>query len=171
MKKGKIALALAAAVACGTMTACTPTQLMLGMSIVAPTMIGYNKKAKIQNANADAKTVLTLANMALTELEEEGVYVTYEGWYDKNEENISADNQWRQIYGKMCEYADAEDYNFSVYISGGACLGAVAKNRTFGIYPTGGITASDCNEKLGSNPGFDDAKAAVEAEIAERDVY
>lgn len=170
MKKSKIALALAAAIACGTMTACTPTQLMLGMSIVAPTMIGYNKKAKIQNANADAKTVMTMTNMALAELDEEGVYVTYEGWYDHNEEHISTDDQWRQIYGKMCEYADAEDYNFSVYISGGACLGAIAKNRTFGIYP-GMITADDYNEKLGSNPDFDDAKAAVEVEIAERDVY
>ncbi len=165
MKKSKIALALAAVVACGTMTACTPAELLLGASFLAPTMIGYTQKSRVQSSVADAKTMLTYANQALAELDEEGVNITLDGWYDRNDENISTDAQWRQVYGKMCGYGDVEDSDFSLYFSDGICRGAVVKNGKFGIYP-GILTADSYNDKLGSDPDFDDAKAAVEAEIA-----
>lgn len=167
MKKKRIALALAAAIACGTMTACSPAELMLGMSIFAPTMIGYVKKSKIQSSAADAKTVLTVTNLALAELDEEGVTITLEGWYDQNDENVSTDAQWQDVYERMGYYGDIiGECEFSVYISGGACVSAVSKNDKFGIYP-GILSKSNYEEKLGKNPDFDDAKAAAEIELEE----
>ncbi len=163
MKGKRIALALAAVIACGTMTACSPTELMLGMSIIAPSMIGYTKKSRVQSADAEAKTVLSLANMALAELDEEGVTITLDGWYDMNDE-ISTDAQWQDVYERMDSYNDIDEYEFSVYISGGACTGAVAYNGRFGTSP-GMLTCGNYEEKLGENPDFDAAKAAVEEEL------
>ena len=165
MRKKRIALALAAVIACGTTTACSPIELLLGMSIVAPSMIGYNKKAKLQNNAANAKTVLTYVNMVLAELDEEGIAITLDGWYDQNNENVSSDAQWQEVREKCAEYyADIEDCEFSAYISNGACLGAVVYDGRFGIYP-GVLTSDNYEELLGNNPDFDDAKAVVAEQI------
>lgn len=169
MKKNRIALALAAVIACGSMTACSPAELIFGASLLAPvavpSMIGYTHKSKLQSANSEAKTVMSLANQALAELDEEGVKITLNGWYDQNSENISSDAQWQDVYKKMGAYYDMEDYEFSVYISDGFCGGAVAKNdKYYGVYP-GMLTSSNYSEKLGKNPDFDDAKAVAEENI------
>lgn len=169
MKKNRIALALAAVIACGSMTACSPAELIFGATLLAPvavpSMVGYTNKSRMQSANVEAKMIMTSANTALADMDEEGVKITLNGWYDQNDENISSDAQWQEVYKRMGAYSDAAvNCSFSVYISDGACRGAVVKGERFGIYPSV-LTQSNYSEKLGKNPDFDDAKAVAEENI------
>lgn len=167
MKKKRIALALAAVMACGTMTACTPQEMMIGAmvagTVMVPTSLGYAKKSKIQSANADAKTLMTCVNMVFAEMDEEGITITLNGWYDNNDENVSSDAQFQDVIERINYYTNAvENLDYSVCISNGACVSVVATNGSyFGIYP-GYMSKNDYTEKLGKNPDFDDAKAVAE---------
>ena len=120
-------------------------------------------KSRVQSACADAKSMMTLANQALAEMDEEGIKITLNGWYDRNSENNSDDSQWQDVFNRMCTFGDAaKKCEFSVYIGKGACLSAVTcKRDNFGFYP-GGLTADDYEEKFGKDLDFDDAKAAAE---------
>lgn len=169
MKKSRIALALAAVMACGTFTACSPLEMLMGMSLVVmPASVGYVEKSKAQSADANAKTIMTCVNMALAEMDEEGIAITLNGWYDKNDENVSTDKQWQDLCERAGYYSDTNDsLDFSAYIVDGVSLGVVCYNGEFGTYP--GMLMSDNNsELLGRESGFDDAKSLVEQYLNEQ---
>ena len=119
-------------------------------AILAPTLLGNIKKSRIQSACADAKTMMTLANQALAELDEEGVDPgVNNAWLDSakwSEDGDSAD-----ILDRMASFGDAaKTAKFSVYIKDGAAVCAAAKNgKYYGCYP-GQLSKKNYDEKNSS---------------------
>ncbi len=121
-------------------------------AILAPTLLGNIKKSRIQSACADAKTMMTLANQALAELDEEGIDCTVSGWMDGAAGFTDATaGDAADIQGRMASFGDAaKTAKFSVYIKEGAAVCAVSKNgKYYGCYP-GKLSKKNYDEKMGS---------------------
>lgn len=119
----------------------------------------------VMNNCSEARVIMTLANQALAEMEEERITVTLEGWYDYNTENVSDDAQFKDLVTRMCTFSDkAEEKKYSLYISEEECKGAVVKDGIFGCYP-GSLSYRNYYDLLGENPSYGSAKDAAEREI------
>lgn len=131
-------------------------------AILAPTLLGNIKKSRIQSACADAKSMMTLANQALAELEEEGIDTSVSGWMD-GAAGFSADGDAADICNRMASYGDAaKTAKFSVYVKDGAAVCAVSKNgKYYGCYP-GKLSKTNYDERM--NGGSDGAAAKAMAE-------
>lgn len=129
-------------------------------AILAPTLLGNIKKSRISSACADAKQMMTMANQALAECDEEGIDVGLTGWQDSN---FTEDATWADICERMASFGDAaKTAKFSVYIKEGAAVCACSKNgKYYGCYP-GKLTKKNYDEKIG-NGGPDGAKAMAVA--------
>lgn len=117
-------------------------------------------KSQIGYACADAKRMMTLANQALAEMDEEGIKCTLYGWVDIADRNVGG--EVTDLFNRMASYGDAVNkVEFSVYIKNGAAVSGCAKyGKHYGCYP-GRLSVDNYDEKLGENPDFDDAKAAA----------
>lgn len=124
-------------------------------AILAPTLLGNIKKSRIQSACADAKSMMTMANQALAELDEEGLDAPTDDWYAHymtDDAKESDDNDWRGIVKRMASYGDtANSAKYAIYIKEGAAVSAASKNgKYYGCYP-GALSKKNYDEKIGEN--------------------
>lgn len=133
-------------------------------AILAPTLLGNIKKSRIQSACADAKTMMTLANQALAELDEEGIDpAVNNAWLDSQKadgsSSFTVDGDAGDILGRMASFGDAaKTAKYSVYIKDGAAVCACSKSgKYYGCYP-GKLSKKNYDEKL-TNKSAAGAKA------------
>ena len=143
-------------------------------AILVPAMLGYVKKSKIQAANADAKTMLTVANSALEEADELGAAVPANAWYTCNglTDTAPATNSdditnGTTLVKAMGQYSDnVKGTKFCVYIKEGVAVACVAKSgKYYGTYPAV-LTNKNYNEKM-SNGNLSTAKSVAAAKYNE----
>lgn len=149
-------------------------------AILVPAMLGWVKKSKIQSANADAKTMLTNANAAFEEIDEEGNEVGFSGWQDFNGMATGGDGtgtgtgtgvvkvgkaDFQKDY--LAFYSDtASSTKFSIYVKEGVAICAVAKSgKYFGTYPAC-LTNKNYDKTLEKND-LANAKTAVQNKYIE----
>ncbi len=143
-------------------------------AILAPTLLGNIKKSRIQSACADAKTMMTLANQALAEMDEEGVESAIDGGWLSNKftadaSDVTTENE-AKIIERMASFGDtAKSAKYAVYIRKGAALCACSKNgKYYGVYP-GTLTKNNYDTKLPSPSAATAQALAISEYNAEHD--
>lgn len=101
-------------------------------AILVPAMLGYVKKAKINAANSDCKTLITTYNAAIEEMDEDGT-ACGDGWYGNGTLDDDADG----LEAYLGYYSDAAlNGKYGVYVHSGSAVCAISKNgKYYGTYP------------------------------------
>lgn len=109
------------------------------VAIFVPAMIGYVGKSKTQQANADAKTIITAVNCALTEMDEKGfaVNATFVLSSDESENLFCSTIDTDTLYETTALYTDISSMNdwFVIVENGVATYCAVENDDYIGTYP------------------------------------
>lgn len=125
-------------------------------AILVPSMLGYVRKSKISSANSTASSIYKAINSALTELDEEGVDIAYNGYIKiaAASRTVSTGEvvDLESTFGEDGDFGKKIERFFNditrvkgdtfAYIDGGTCVAVgVATDKTYtGTYPTGVIT-------------------------------
>lgn len=127
-------------------------------AILAPTLLGNIKKSRISSACADAKSMLTLCNQALAEIDEEGLDAPANGWHNSagysDEAAASTTADWDEVMRRMASFGDsAKSAKYSIYLKDGAGVSACSKNgKYYGCFP-GKLTKNNYDQKLTTKSG------------------
>lgn len=109
------------------------------VAIFVPAMLGYVGKAKTQQANADAKTIISAVNCALTEMDEKGfdVNATFVVSSDESENLFCSTIDTDTLYKTTAMYTDISSTSdwFVVIENGVATYCAVENDDYIGTYP------------------------------------
>lgn len=133
-------------------------------AILVPAMIGYTAKSKTMSANSNAKTVLTVMNSSLIEMDEKGYDVvgTYVICSDKSENLFCSDIDTDVLYETMELYNIDQIDNewFAVVENGVATYCAVENDNYIGTYPPRTGPTDDIpvynGEEISSDADFED---------------
>lgn len=132
-------------------------------AILVPAMLGWVKKAKIQAANADAKTLITNINAGLEALTEEGYTLGDDcKWLGNLAQNYrlhggnSANGvlTWKQALDYIDDYGDSmRTAKYDVFVKDSTAICLVTKNgKYYGTFPAS-LTNKTYNKAVDStNP-------------------
>lgn len=106
-------------------------------AILVPAMLGYVKKSKIQAANAAAKTVMSSANSAVTEMDEGGVTLPSDGT-TVHAAGDAINAAGTDVLAYMSFYQDSlADQEFAINFRDGVCvMAAVQSGKYIGTNPS-----------------------------------
>ena len=103
-------------------------------AILVPAMLGYVKKAKINAANSDCKTLITTYNAAIEEMDEEGEKCD-DGVYGNG--TLAGSGASAKLDSYLGYYSDAAlSGKYAVIVFHGSAVAAISRNgKYFGTYP------------------------------------
>lgn len=122
-------------------------------AILVPSMLGYTKKARANQANVNAKTIHFYANSTLEEIKEYGCSFdeTYLISSDKLK-NVNCEDIDTEIFYSTFENYASEDFAsmdwFIVVEDGTAVYSAVYNNRFIGTFPPRALPNADNPSKI-----------------------
>lgn len=127
-------------------------------AILVPAMLGYVKKAKINSANTDAKTLVTTYNAAIEEMDEAGTTCP-DGWYTHGTLSGGGVNELKEYLGYYSDAALSGKY--TVYVNKGSAVAGISKNgKYYGTYPSF-LTNKNYDTKLSAGKDIGSVKAAL----------
>ena len=128
-------------------------------AILVPAMLGYVKKAKINSANTDAKTLVTTYNAAIEEMDEEGITCS-DGWYTHG--TLSGSGGVATLKEYLGYYSDAAlSGKYTVYVHKGSAVAGISKNgKYYGTYPSF-LTNKNYDTKLSAGNSIGNVKTAL----------
>lgn len=139
-------------------------------AILAPTLLGNVKKARIQSANVTAKEAWKYVNVALEEAADDGIASLADGDYGFNTstgaalEDVDASDSQTMQQALSDQSVGLVSQTFLIRIENGAAKCAAAKEgKYFGTYPAI-LTKKNYDAKL-PTPSLENALDLAEAEI------
>lgn len=144
--------------------------------ILYPTMIGYVKRSKQSAINSVANSMSKAADVALTEMDEQGLDIDGTfiiGSDEKLNHNVSSDFNMETFSSAMDEYySDISDLNYFLVINGGVCEYVVCEKtddedfaKSVGTYPIKSVPESFNGSFFESKPATTDEEKLTFQEL------